>query len=130
LLTESGLGHFTTVGWHFFQGTVTGTAPMMARTNSPALPGIGPSASLTFPSIFGQALYGIFEGVVNCDVQSLPIHLGHLAAKVCSMVRAAFEDVKLPLMNHLVGQRVHQLFMRLRFQQGRREADHAQPALR
>jgi hypothetical protein len=37
----------------------------------------------------------------------VPIHFGHLAEKIWPMIRMPLEDVILPLMNHLVRQRVH-----------------------
>jgi hypothetical protein len=43
------------------------------------------------------------DGDGQCTV---PVHLGHLAEKIRPMIRPAFQDVELPLMNHFVGQGV------------------------
>ncbi len=48
--------------------------------------------------------------MVDGDSQcAAPIHLGHLAEKIRSMIRPPFQDVVLPLMNHFVGQCVDEL---------------------
>jgi hypothetical protein len=52
--------------------------------------------------------------MVDGDRQgSVPVHLGHLAEKIRSMIRPPFQDVVLPLMNHLVRQRIHDLLLAL-----------------
>jgi hypothetical protein len=40
---------------------------------------------------------------------TVPIHLGHLAEKIRPMIRPPLQDVVLPLMNHFVRQRAHDL---------------------
>jgi hypothetical protein len=48
--------------------------------------------------------------MVDCDGQgAVPIYLGHLAEKIWSMIRSPLQDVVLPLMNHFVCQRAHDL---------------------
>jgi hypothetical protein len=48
--------------------------------------------------------------MVNGDRQgAVPIHLGHLAEKIRPMIRPPFQDIVLPLMNHFVRQRAHDL---------------------
>ena len=48
--------------------------------------------------------------MVEGDSQgAVPIHLGHLAEKIWSMIRSPLQDVVLPLMNHFVCQRAHDL---------------------
>jgi hypothetical protein len=42
---------------------------------------------------------------------TVPIHLGHLAKKIRTVVRSPFQDVVLPLMNHFVCQRAHDLLL-------------------
>jgi hypothetical protein len=42
---------------------------------------------------------------------TVPIHLGHLAKKIRAVVRSPFQDVVLPLMNHFVCQRAHDLLL-------------------
>jgi hypothetical protein len=50
--------------------------------------------------------------MVDGDRQgSVTIHLGHLAEKIRPMIRPPFQDVILPLMNHFVRQRVHDLLL-------------------
>jgi hypothetical protein len=50
--------------------------------------------------------------MVDGDRQgAIPIHLGHLAEKVRSMIRSPLQDVELPLMNHFVRQRAQDLLL-------------------
>jgi hypothetical protein len=70
--------------------------------------------------------------MVDGDCQgAVPIHLGHLAEKIRSMVRSPLQDIVLPLMNHFVRQRAHDLLLAIRaplgdlLEQGKGEADFA-----
>jgi hypothetical protein len=50
--------------------------------------------------------------MVDGDRQgAAPIHLGHLAEKIRSMIRPPLQDVELPLMDHFVSQRVHDFLL-------------------
>jgi hypothetical protein len=50
--------------------------------------------------------------MVDGDRQgAVPIHLGHLAKKIRPMIRPPLLDVVLPLMNHFVRQRAHDLLL-------------------
>jgi hypothetical protein len=50
--------------------------------------------------------------MVDGDRQgAAPIHLGHLAEKIRPMIRPPFQDVELPLMNHFMRQRIHDLLL-------------------
>jgi hypothetical protein len=50
--------------------------------------------------------------MVDGDRQgAVSIYLGHLAEKICSMIRPPLQDVVLPLMNHFVRQRAHELLL-------------------
>jgi hypothetical protein len=60
---------------------------------------------------------------MDSDRQPAIIHLAHLPAKVPSMIGATFQDIELPLMDHLVCQGVDQLVMRLLFQQWHRQSN-------
>jgi len=68
--------------------------------------------------------------MVDCDGQgAVPIHLGHLAEKIWSMIRSPLQDVVLPLMNHFVCQRAHDLLFAILaplgdlFEQGKGQAN-------
>src|SRR4029079_3885777 len=50
----------------------------------------------------------MIDGDRECTVL---IHLGHFTEKICPMIRSPLEDVVLPLMNHFVGQRAHDLLL-------------------
>jgi hypothetical protein len=50
----------------------------------------------------------MIDGDRECTV---PIHLGHLTEKIRPMIRSPLEDVVLPLMDHFVGQRAHDLLL-------------------
>jgi hypothetical protein len=50
--------------------------------------------------------------MVDGDRQgAIPIHLGHLAEKIRSMIGSSLQDVVLPLMNHFVRQRAQDLLL-------------------
>ena len=50
--------------------------------------------------------------MVDGDCQgTVPIHLGHLAEKIQTMIRTPLQDVVLPLMNHFVCQGAHDLLL-------------------
>ena len=50
--------------------------------------------------------------MVDSDCQgAVPIHLGHLPEKIQTMIRTPLQDVVLPLMNHFVCQRAHDLLL-------------------
>ena len=42
---------------------------------------------------------------------AVPIHFGHLAEKIRSMIRSPLQDVVLPLMNHFVRQGIHDFLL-------------------
>jgi hypothetical protein len=70
--------------------------------------------------------------MVDGDRQgTVPIHLGHLAEKIRPMIRPPFQDIVLPLMNHFVRQRAHDLLLSILAplgdlsEQGKREANFA-----
>jgi hypothetical protein len=50
----------------------------------------------------------MIDGDRKCTVL---IHLGHLTEKIRPMIRSPLEDVVLPLMDHFVGQRAHDLLL-------------------
>jgi hypothetical protein len=50
--------------------------------------------------------------MVDGDRQgAVPIHLGQFAEKIRTMTRPPFQNVVLPLMNHFVRQRIHDLLL-------------------
>jgi len=42
---------------------------------------------------------------------AVPIHFGHFAEKIRPMVRPPLQDIVLPLMNHFMRQRTHDLLL-------------------
>lgn len=62
---------------------------------------------------------------------TVPIHLGHFAEKIRPVIRPTFQGVVLPLMNHFVRQRTHDLLLAIRaplddlLEQGKGQADFA-----
>lgn len=58
------------------------------------------------PRKLREALNGLGQRMINRHVQPIGIHHVHEASKFPSMRRTAFLHVKLPLVNHFMGQRV------------------------
>ena len=76
---------------------------MAAWLNRPPLASVDTAALPAAPSEAGEVKHFLLERMVDRDRQgAVPIHLGHLPQKFSSMIRPPFEDVVLPLMDHLV----------------------------
>lgn len=74
-----------------------------ARLYGPALAPIDAAALAAAPGEFREGKYFGLKGVVDRDGQfSVSIHLRHLAEKVRSVVRSAFKQIILPLMDHFM----------------------------
>jgi hypothetical protein len=71
--------------------------------------------SSTLPATPGKSREGenlILHGMIDGDRQgAVPIHLGHLAEKIHPMIRPSLQNVELPLMNHFVRERIHDLLL-------------------
>ena len=78
---------------------------MPSRLNASALPPVDGAAVLAAPSIFGQSRHFFAEGMVDRDAEPIFIHPCHHATKVQSMIRATFQNIVLPLMDHFMRQR-------------------------
>jgi hypothetical protein len=76
---------------------------MQAWTDGPTVPPVDTSTTDAMPLVAGQRINAVVQTVMDCDFQSVLIHHPHQVAEVISVVRPAFFDVKLPLMNHFVG---------------------------
>ena len=82
------------------------------RFNRSPLASVHSPAFLTAPGKSCEGEHFLLQRMVDGDGQcTAPIHLGHLAEKIRPMIRPPFQDVELPLMNHFVGQRVHDLLL-------------------
>lgn len=82
------------------------------RFNRSPLALVHSPAFLTAPGKSCEGEHFLLQRMVDGDGQgAAPIHLGHLAKKVRSMIWPPFQDVELPLMNHFVGQRVHDFLL-------------------
>ena len=77
---------------------------MSSGLNAPALPPVDGAAVLAAPGIFGQSSYFFAEGVVDRDAETIFIHPCHHATKIQSVIRAAFQNIVLPLMDHFMRQ--------------------------
>lgn len=71
----------------------------------PALAAVDAAALAAAPGEFREGLHFCLKRMVDRDSQfAVTIHLAHLAEKVRSVVRSAFEQVELPLMDHFMGE--------------------------
>jgi hypothetical protein len=84
---------------------------MPPRLDGPALPSVEVSASLTAPGILGEGGYLMAKRVVDRNAEAVSIHLSHHAAKIRPMVRAALQDIVLPLMDHFMRECGHEVSM-------------------
>lgn len=99
---------------------------MASRLNGPALPLIEAAAVLAAPGIFGQRGDFFCQGVIDRDAEAVTIHLTHHATKIGPVIRATFQDIVLPLVNHFVRQGHDGFVARLRvigLKQHRRQSD-------
>ena len=71
--------------------------------------------SSALPTTPGKSCEGqnfLLHRMIDGDRQgAVPIHLGHLAEKIHPMIRPSLQNVELPLMNHFVRQRIHDLLL-------------------
>ena len=78
-------------------------------------PSLAPVHSAALPTAPGESREGedfLPEGMVDGDREgTVAIHLRHLAEKIRTVIRSPFQDVILPLMNHFVCQRAHDLLL-------------------
>ena len=100
--------------------------------NRPPLSLVQSAALPAAPGEPRQREHFLLQRMVDGDRQSpIPIHLGHLAEKILSMIGPPLEDVELPLMNHFVRERIHDLLLPIvaslddLFEQGKGEPNFA-----
>ncbi len=77
---------------------------MASWLNGPALSLVHAATVLATPGILGQRGHCVAQRVIDRDTQAVPIHLGHHATKVGTMVRTTLQNIVLPLVNHFVRQ--------------------------
>ncbi len=111
------LGKSNEMSGDFFQRSLAGSASVTARSNRTALALIGVTASCTTPRELTQRTNRFRQVMVNGDAQAPSIHFPHLPAEVTSMIRPSPEHVKLPLMDHLVGEGAQDLRLELTVKQ-------------
>ena len=91
---------------YFLKRSRTLPATMPSRRERVSLTMIDVSTPHATPRKLREALNGLGQRMINRHVQPIGIHHVHEASKFPSMGRTAFLHVKLPLMNHFMGQRV------------------------
>ena len=82
------------------------TAAMVAAwLDRPSLTPVHPAALPASPRETRRGQHVLSQRVIDRHRQcAVPIHVGHFAEKIQAVIRAALEDVVLPLMDHFVGQ--------------------------
>lgn len=88
----------------FLKRSRTLPATMPSRRERVSLTMIDVSASHATPTKLRKDRNGIRQRMINRHVQPIGIHHVHEASKFPSVGRTAFLHVKLPLMNHFMGQ--------------------------
>lgn len=89
----------------FFQRTTTQGADMAARMDGSSPTTVDFSTPLAPPGMSCQRPRFVRQRVVNGNAEEpVTVDLPHLSSKVRTMIRPAFQNVVLPLMDHLVGQ--------------------------
>ena len=82
------------------------------RLNRPPLSLVQSAALPAAPGESRQREDFLLQRMVDGDRQGpVSIHLGHLAEKIRAMIWPPFQNVELPLMNHFVRQRIHDLLL-------------------
>jgi hypothetical protein len=83
---------------------------MPSRLNRPPLAPIDAAALPAPPREAGEGEHFVLQRVVDRNGEgAVAIHFCHLAEKIRSMAGASLENVILPLMDHLMGQRADEL---------------------
>lgn len=82
---------------------------MPFRMNGPPMPSIPGPAPCALPGIFAERLDFILQGMADRDSERVPIDPHHHVVEILPMIRAAFPDIELPLVDHLMGQGANQL---------------------
>ena len=77
---------------------------MAAGADAPAVPPVNPATTHAMPLVASQRIDPLLQRVMDRDIQTVLIHHCHQMAEIMAVVRPAFPDVKLPLMDHLMGQ--------------------------
>ena len=90
----------------FLKRSRTLPATMPSRRERVSLTMIDVSASYATPTKLRKDRNGLGQRMIHRHVQPIGIHHVHEASKFPSVGRTAFLHVKLPLMNHFMGQRV------------------------
>lgn len=93
--------------------------------NGPPMAPIARATANALPHILAQRQHLVVEGVPDRDPQRVTIDSLHHSAKIIPVVRAAFPDVELPLVDHLVGKGANQLRKGLLDEEGEGKADEA-----
>lgn len=114
----------------FLKQAFADAAMVPTRLNRASLASVHVAALSAAPGESSQGEDFLLQRMVDGDCQSpVPVHFGHLAEKIRPMVRPPLQDVVLPLMNHLVRQRIHDLLLPVcavlgdLLEQGKREAN-------
>ena len=85
-------------------------AMMPPRLNCPPLASVHSAALPTTPGKPREAQDFLPQGMIDGDRQgAVPVHFGHPTKKIPPMIRPSLQDVELPLMNHFMRQRAHNL---------------------
>jgi hypothetical protein len=107
----------TTCGTGLFQITPAFATLMVPGPDRSSLSLVGSATTKATPGVFRQLPNHMIQRVMDRDRQTALIHLTHLSREILPVVGPAFQHIELPLMNHLMRQRVDQLIMGLLVQQ-------------
>lgn len=88
----------------FTEWSPAGATEMATRLNGSALPLVNATAVLAPPSISGQGGHFFAQRVIDRDAEAVLVHARHHAPKIHTVIRAALQNIVLPLMNHFMRQ--------------------------
>ncbi len=104
---------------------------MPSGLNAAALSPVNGTALLAAPGELSQCRDLFVHRVIDGNTEAMPVHPAHHAAEICSMIRAALQNIVLPLVNHFMRQRRDSLLVSVRsvsMQKDRGQFDAAPPA--
>jgi len=119
------LSHFRLFKEDLHQRTSTSATKMSSWHNRATLPMIRHTTSNAFPGIAIQRINRLIQLMTNGNAQPCLIHSIHHFSKRWAMRGTTFPNIKLPLMNHLMGQGSLKLCLRLSTKERRRKPDHS-----
>ena len=101
-----------TIWWQDTEGSAAFPASMITWRDGAPLAAIDQAALIANPGVAGELFHLMLPGVIDRNAAAVFIHALHHGDKRRSMIREDVKPFRLPLVNHLMGERATQLAFR------------------